>query len=86
MVRLELWNGARGDREKKILREFERIVPDLAITAAVWDAAFELARHCRVAGVTVPATDLLIYACASHHGAELEHADDDFVRIREVPV
>lgn len=26
----------------------------------------------------VPATDLLISACARHHGAELETADADF--------
>ncbi len=81
MVRLELWNGARGEREKKVLREFERLVPELATTADVWDDAFELARRCRVVGVTVPTTALLIYACASHYGAHLEHADDDFVHI-----
>jgi len=81
MVRLELWNGARGEREKKVLREFERLVPDLATTADVWSDAFELARRCRVAGITVPATDLLFYACASHYDADLEHADDDFVLV-----
>ena len=78
LVRLELWNGARGDREKRVLQEFERLVPELAVTDAVWDAAYALARRCRSAGVTVPATDVLIAACAAHHGAELEHADADF--------
>jgi len=81
-VRLELWNGARGDREKRVLREFEKVIPDLAITASVWDDAFAMARRCRTAGVTVPATDILISACADHHGAELEHADSDFSLIR----
>ena len=81
MVRLELWNGARGEREKKVLREFERLVPELPTTDHVWDAAFALARRCRVAGVTVPSTDVLIYACAAYHGAELEYADEDFVRV-----
>ncbi|MDP1571140.1 MAG: PIN domain-containing protein [Vicinamibacterales bacterium] len=78
LVRLELWNGAGGEREKKILREFERLIPELSITPAVWDEAFDLARRCRAAGVTVPATDLLIAACARHHAAALEHADADF--------
>ena len=32
VVRLELWNGAGGDREKKVLREFERLNPEPAIT------------------------------------------------------
>jgi predicted nucleic acid-binding protein len=60
LVRLELWNGAGGERERKVLREFER------------------------AGVTVPATDILIAACAGHHGAQLEHADGDFDAIARV--
>jgi len=85
MVRLELWNGARGEREKKVLREFERLVPELATSATVWEEAFTLSRRCRAAGVTVPATDVLIYACATHHGAELEHADGDFAAISGVP-
>ena len=84
IVRLELWNGAGGDREKKTLREFERLIPELSITPEVWDGAFELARRCRAAGVTVPATDLLVHACARHHGAALEQADSDFEAIATV--
>ena len=84
LVRLELWNGAGGDREKKVLREFERLVPELDITSDVWNEAYELARRCRQAGVSVPATDLLIAACAHHHGARLEQADGDFDRIAHV--
>lgn len=83
VVRLELWNGAGGEREKRILRDFERRIPELSITEDVWDAACELARRCRAAGVTVPATDLLIHACARHHGAGIEHADSDFDLIAE---
>jgi predicted nucleic acid-binding protein len=84
LVRLELWNGAGGDREKKVLREFERLVPELDITSEVWNEAYDLARRCRSAGVSVPATDLLIAACARHHGARLEQADGDFDRIARV--
>jgi predicted nucleic acid-binding protein len=43
--------------------------------------SFDLARRCRAAGVTVPATDVLIDACARRHGAALEQADADFDRI-----
>jgi predicted nucleic acid-binding protein len=84
LVRLELWNGAGGDREKKVLREFERLVPELEMTSDVWDDAYDLARRCRSAGVSVPATDLLIAACARHHGAQLEQSDGDFDRIARV--
>ncbi len=78
LVRLELWNGAGGERERKAIREFERFVPELDISANVWALAMDLARRCRVAGVSVPASDLLIAACARHHGAAVEHADSDF--------
>lgn len=57
LVRLELWNGAAGDRDRKILRDFEAVLPELAIDDQVWSAAYELARRARSAGATVPATD-----------------------------
>jgi predicted nucleic acid-binding protein len=78
MVRLELWNGAGGEREKKVLRDFDRLLPELPTTDAVWSEAAELARKARAHAVTVPAADLLIAACAHHHGAALETADTDF--------
>jgi len=78
MVRLELWNGAGGEREKRVLRDFERQLPDLPVSDDVWNEAAELARQARASAVTVPAADLLIAACARHHGATLEAADSDF--------
>lgn len=83
-VRLELWNGAGGDREKALLREFERVVPELPVTSDVWDHVYSLARSCRTVGASVPAVDLLIVACAHHHAADLLHADADFDRIVDV--
>lgn len=78
LVRLELWNGAGGSRERKVLRDLERVLPELAITEFVWTLAYDLARKARAYGVSIPATDLLIAACARHHGVELEHSDADF--------
>jgi predicted nucleic acid-binding protein len=78
IVRLELWNGAGGDREKKVLRDFERLLPELPIDDDVWREAYDLARRARSAGKSVPASDILIAACARHHAVELEHADADF--------
>ncbi|MBU6200115.1 MAG: PIN domain-containing protein [Xanthomonadaceae bacterium] len=83
-VRLELWNGASGAQEKKALRDFERLLPALAITDEVWALACELARKARAGGISVPATDLLIAACARHHGVELEHCDSDFDLLRKI--
>ena len=84
LVRLELWNGASGERDRRILRDFESVLPELPIDDEVWTAAYELARCARAAGVSVPATDVLIMACARRHGAELETADADFERLTAV--
>ena len=81
VVRLELWNGARGDRDKKVIRDFERLLPELPITDGVWNAAYALAKKARKAGVTTPAADLVIAACAEQHDALLEHSDSDFERL-----
>ena len=77
-VRLELWAGARSDQDRKLLRDYERVLPDLAITDQVWALACDLGDRARRAGISVGAGDLLIAACARVHGAELEYADADF--------
>ena len=77
-VQLELWSGARGHREKRVLREFARALPELPIDDAVWKRAYDLARRARDRGVTVPAIDVIIAACALRHGATLESTDADF--------
>ena len=84
LVLLELWNGAHGASEQRILRELERDLDKVATSPAVWEAASELARTCRKVGVSVPATDLLIAACAEHHGLELLHRDSHFDHIARV--
>jgi predicted nucleic acid-binding protein len=78
VVRLEMWNGAGGEREQKVLRDLERDLPELPIDVEVWNQAYDLARRARRAGVSVPASDLLIASCARHHGADLETSDSDF--------
>ena len=78
LVQLELWNGARGQRERSVLEDFARTLPELPIDGEVWSAAHALARRARASGVTVPATDIVIAACADRHGATLETADSDF--------
>ena len=78
LVQLELRNGARGAQEQRVLRDFARTLPELGIDDGVWQAAYDLARRARARGVTAPATDVLIAACARRHGAALEYADADF--------
>ena len=84
MVRLELWNGARGAREKAALREFESALPELEMDTEVWALACRLARLARVGGLTVPSTDILIFACARRHGAKIEAADAHFSELEKL--
>jgi predicted nucleic acid-binding protein len=77
-IRLELWNGAGDESDRRILRDFEQTLPELPITDDVWAAACGLASRCRKAGRTAPAIDVLIAACARHHGVDVEHADRHF--------
>lgn len=84
VVQLELWNGARGEREKKVLRRFALALSELPIDDGIWNAAYDLARRARSRGVTVPVADLVIAACAQRHGATLESADSDFALLRGV--
>ena len=78
VVRLELWSGIGGEEERQMLKAFEQRIPELPITDEVWQEACELAGRCRKAGKTAPATDVLVAACARHHGVELEAADNHF--------
>lgn len=80
-VRLELWNGARGGAEQSWLRKVEKDLEVVPTTEEVWALSRRLARRCRRRGVTVPAPDLLIAACARHHRVALLRLDDHFDEI-----
>lgn len=84
IVQLELWNGARGDREQRVLRRFAEALPLLPMDEDVWSVAYDLARRARAQGVTVPAADVAIAACARRHGVGLESADSDFEALAAV--
>jgi predicted nucleic acid-binding protein len=85
IVLLELWNGAQGEGQKKFLRSLEQLLQRVETSEAVWQRARNLSRRCRAAGMTVPATDLLIAACADHHGLELVHRDTHFDQLARLP-
>jgi predicted nucleic acid-binding protein len=78
MVMLELWNGARGEVEKRKLAGLSAASPHLEINAEVWKLAHRLATLCRDHGHTIPAADILAAACAVYHAVEMEHKDSHF--------
>lgn len=81
MVRVELWNGARDARDQRLLREIEEQLQTVPTTPEVWADARELARLARAKGITVPAADLLIAACARHHQLLIVHNDAHFDKL-----
>jgi len=78
LVAVELWNGARGDYEKRKLMELEKQITCLPMTREAWQIARSLAKRCRKAGQTVPSTDLVIAACGLSHDVAIEHYDEHF--------
>jgi predicted nucleic acid-binding protein len=84
VIRLELWHGARDDRDVQMLVDLEAIVPHLAITGAVWDLACDIGLMARRRGLNVPSTDLVIFACGRIHEAALEHRDQHFDLLEKV--
>ncbi|MBI4025869.1 MAG: PIN domain-containing protein [Verrucomicrobia bacterium] len=84
VVRVELWNGAKGAHEKRVLRDLEARLPELGMTAEVWEIACELARQARLKGLTVPTADLLIAACARHHDVAVEAADSHYQHLSQL--
>ena len=84
MVLLELWNGARGNYEQQQLQRLEKEMICLPTTSSVWERARLLARLCRENGLTAPATDILIVACARTHEVDIEHLDAHFTAILQI--
>lgn len=81
-VRVELWHGVRGPAEQKMMQQLDADVTLLPITDSVWAKACELARRSRAKGLTVPATDLIIAACAWAHGVPIEHRDNHLAALQ----
>lgn len=84
MVRLELWNGARSTKDQRTLREMEAELATVPTTPEVWTLASEMARLARSKGHSIPASDLVIAACAEHHGLTLIHQDSHFDRLLQL--
>jgi len=84
LVRLELWNGIGGDAERRWLEELEQSVETVPTDERVWAEARRLAQETRRKALTLPATDLIIAACARVHALEILHRDAHFDRLAEV--
>ena len=84
VVRLELWNGAASDWDRQLLRDLEIYVPSLPITQPVWDLAIDTGTRARLSGLSVPVTDLLIFACGRTHNVPMMYADRHFEMLEQL--
>ncbi len=81
MTLVELWHGTRGAKEKRELAQMQNDITLVPVDAAVWRFAFKLGLRCREKGLTVPSSDIVIAACATHHKLEMEYRDGHFDNI-----
>jgi len=81
MTLVELWNGAQGITERKVLEEMEKELRLYPVNEQVWARARMLARRCREQGVTAPTPDIVIAACAANNNLSMEHCDNHFDKI-----
>ena len=84
VVRAELLIGARDPAGIERLSAQLSGLPDVLITATVWDQAARLGYALRRQGLVVRLPDLLIAQCAISTGRVLWHADADFERLRQL--
>ena len=81
---VELWNGAQGHVEKKVLEELEAEVKLYAVNEQVWAKARLMARRSREKGITATSGDIVVAACAANYALDVEHCDSHFEKILPV--
>jgi len=78
MVMVEVCRGLRDPAVLNRFRERFAVMIFLPTTSQVWERASHLAWSLDRQGKTLPATDLIIAACALHAGAAVLTADAHF--------
>ena len=78
MIEVELSMGVASPQDARDVGELCGFLLKLPIDERVWTEAARLGRACRKNGTPVPASDLVIAACAFVHGAKIEAADGHF--------
>ncbi len=80
-VLIELWNGARGPTEKRMLQELQTVLEVLPTSEEAWSLAYRLAARTRSRGITVPAIDILIFSIALVEETNVLHDDSHFEKL-----
>jgi predicted nucleic acid-binding protein len=75
MIQLEIVNHCGSERQLSLIRELRENVLCFHATPRIWGLAFELAKKARACGLSIPSTDLLIYATGVGNDLKLLHND-----------
>ena len=78
VILAELWMGAGSAKDRQDVQDLQDVVPCLPMDQQAWDLSYRLASACCQRGTPVPASDLLIAACAFAHGATIDAEDKHF--------
>lgn len=81
MVYMEVLRGLTIPKVKTRLTEFFRVLQNVPTDNRIWRDATETAWHLDRQGITLPAQDLLIAACARRIGAAVLTFDHHFEKI-----
>lgn len=84
IILTELWNGAKGAHEIKVIMEYEKVIPRLIVDKSTWHLSHLLARECRAKGYTVPAVDILVASCAFRYKVDLFAKDKHFIFLEKL--
>ncbi len=86
VIRLEVVRGAIKPALKTELNTLFDVIPEVPLTPALWTKTTELAWILDRRGIVLPATDLIIGACALQAGAVLVSTDPHFTSIPNLVV
>ena len=75
VVLAELWMGAGSLKDRQDVQELQDVLPCLPMEPSTWELSYRLAQVCCQRGMPVPASDLIIAACAFFHGAMIDAED-----------
>lgn len=78
MVRMEVERGLKIDRIRRRIGNFFDVLINVPTTNKIWEQATETAWKLGRRGITLPAQDILIAACASEIGAAVLSDDKHF--------
>jgi predicted nucleic acid-binding protein len=84
MIQLELWNGIGDKKERHQLKKLDDVIITFIEGRETFEMARNIAAESRTHGLTIPSTDILIYACSKKNNLDLLHKDRHFNLLEQI--